>query len=71
MPEEELDDEGSQTAILSVSDIEAEARRVQRLLDTGTDLIAESRATIAKLDAALDAGAKKLAAMDGDDESAR
>jgi hypothetical protein len=69
----ELDDhdaerDGEQTAVLSLAEIQAEAR-TQQLLAAGQDVIDEARQTISRLDDAIAANAAKLAAL-GDDADA-
>jgi thiamine pyrophosphate-dependent acetolactate synthase large subunit-like protein len=54
--------DGEQSAVLSLAEIQAEARR--QILAAGQDVIDEARQTIERLDAAIADNAQRLAALD-------
>jgi hypothetical protein len=54
--------DGEQSAVLSLAEIQAEARR--QILAAGQDVIDEARQTIERLDAAIADNAERLAALD-------
>jgi hypothetical protein len=60
---DDLEPDGEQTAVLSLAEIQAEAR-TQQLLAAGQDVIDEARQTMARLDAAIAANAERLAALE-------
>ena len=60
---DDVEPDGEQTAVLSLAEIQAEAR-TQQLLAAGQDVIDEARQTMARLDAAIAANAERLAALE-------